>query len=307
MFGHEITDRIRIVNHDSSKENENRYIGITKRNGRVSLNRIYIEADKRILLGFIEPHFFAGFSGGPKGIAPGIAALETIMHIHRSELITDPNSICGEIEKNLIQQEIRQIVEMCPPHFLINVTLNLEKQITGFFCGNYLEAHHRGCVEVSKSSGIYLKEQYPLVITTNGGFPLDQNLYQTVKCMSAAANIVEPGGTIIVVSECRDGIPSHGQFSNLMSQGTKPAEILEYVKNLKQPVVDQWQSQILARILQKAGVLLYSSLMPDAVRGCLIQPISDIHGEFDRRINLAGSSGRVAIIPEGPYVIPSVE
>ncbi len=307
MFGEEIVRRIKIVNHDCTEANDNRFLGITATNGRISLNRLYIEADKRIVLGFIEPHFFAGFSGGAKGIVPAVAAMETIMHIHRTELIADPKSTWGELERNPIQHEINEMVSACPPDFLINVTLNSERKITGFYCGDYRKAHLRGCAEVLKQSTVTVNDRFPLVITSNGGYPLDQNLYQTVKGISAAARIVEPGGTILVASECRDGIPSNGQFANLMSQGSTPVDILRNVNSLKEPSIDQWQVQILTTILQQAEVRLFSSLEPDDVRSCHLQPISNLQAEIDRLIRSHRRMMKVVVLPDGPYTIPYVE
>lgn len=305
MFGSEIVRRLRILNHECAEESGNRFIGTTKTNCRVSLNRHYVDADKRIVLGFIEPHFFAGFSGGAKGVIPAVAALGTIMHIHRSELIAHPDSTWGEIERNPIRQEIHEMVSMCPPDFLVNVSLNTDKQITGFFCGDYKKAHRSGCAEVGKSSIVTVKERYPLVVTTNGGYPLDQNLYQTVKGMSAAARIVEPGGTILVASECRDGIPGYGRFAKMMSQGSTPEEILHYIETLPEPAVDQWQVEILASLLRQAKIGLYSDLAPGDVRGCGLYPVDDLQSEIGAIIGRTEGKMKVAVLPEGPLTIPS--
>ena len=306
MFGEEIVRRIKIVNHDCIKEDDLKFVGITATNGRISLNRLYVEADKRIVLGFIEPHFFAGFSGGAKGIVPAVAAMETIMHIHRTELIADPKSTWGELERNPIQHEINEMVSACPPDFLINVTLNSERKITGFYCGDYRKAHLHGCAEVLKQSTVTVNDRFPLVITSNGGYPLDQNLYQTVKGISAAARIVEPGGTILVASECRDGIPSNGQFANLMSQGYTPDAILDHIRNLKQPIVDQWQAQILSTILQHAKIGIYSSLDSRDVSKCGMYHINDIQTEIEDKIKSKGKMIVAAVLPDGPLSIPTI-
>jgi nickel-dependent lactate racemase len=178
--------------------------------------------------------------------------------------------------------------------------------ITGIYCGDYEKAHFQGCSVVSEKSRLILNKQFPVVITSNGGYPLDQNLYQTVKGISAAARIVEPGGTIFVISECRDGIPSHGSFAYLMSQRPTPDGILDYIRNLNQPTVDQWQAQILAMILQKVKVGLYSSLMPADVRGCMLQPVADLQSEIDKRIRSSDRKISVAVLPDGPLIIPTV-
>lgn len=223
MFGADLVRRVRIVNHDGVDPDRTVDVGKTDSGTGVRLSKDYVEADRRIVVGFIEPHFFAGFSGGAKGVAPGVAAVETIYRLHRWELIGDPNSTWGVLDENPIQREIQEAVALCPPDFLVNVTLNNEKAITGIYAGDFREAHRAGCERAKSSAMVAVPRRFAAVVTSNSGFPLDQNLYQAVKGMSAAARITEPGGTILVASECSDGIPGHGNFSSLMREGASLA------------------------------------------------------------------------------------
>ena len=184
MFGKEMVRRVRIVNHDAFSETQNEQVGKTADGTTVFLNKEYLNADIRIALGFIEPHFFAGFSGGPKAVAPGVASIETIFRLHRAELIADPNSTYGVLHENPLHREIRECVALCPPDFLLNVTLNAEKKISGYYAGDLSLAHAKGCADVKASAMVPVETPFPLVVTSNSGFPLDQNLYQTVKGIS---------------------------------------------------------------------------------------------------------------------------
>jgi len=303
MFGSDIIKRIKILNHDCNNKQNCVLVGRSKSNGDIYLNRVYVEADKRIILGFIEPHFFAGFSGGPKGIIPAIAGLQTILHVHRSELISDPRSTWGELVENPIQKEIREMVKICPPDFLINVTLDCDKNITGFFCGNYLEAHYQGCRVVRDLCTLKFRKKYPLVITSNGGYPLDQNLYQTVKSMSAAACMVEKGGTIICISECQDGIPSNGYFAKIIGNSSIE-KIIDHI-NKEKNMIDSWQVQIFCQILEKANLALFSSMEPHLVRKCHIEPIVNLNSYIINFIKSRGVLTDVAVLPDGTQSIPS--
>ena len=303
MFGEDLVHRVAILNHDAYDSNSNPGVGETTSGTPVHLDRAYLEADKRIVLGFIEPHFFAGFSGGAKGVAPGVAGIETILRLHRAELIAHPQSTWGVLEGNPIQGEISEAVSCCPPDFMVNVTLNSDKAITDFFIGDYREAHLKGCERVKASSMVSVPEPFPIVVTSNSGYPLDQNLYQTVKGMSAAARIVSDGGTILVASECSDGIPDHGDFARLMKNGEGPSDVLRSVYE-EEPVLDQWQAQILAGILERSEVEVYSNLKPEDVSSCKLRPIGDFQASLSRRIDSVGKGARVAVLPDGPLTIP---
>ena len=305
MFGPDVVRRVRIVNHTAYDQETNTLVGTSACGTPVYLDRAYVEADKRIVVGFIEPHFFAGFSGGPKGVAPGVAGIDTIHRLHRAEIIGHPCSTWGVLDGNLLHEEVCEAVAVCPPDFLVNVTLNGQKEITGFYVGHHLKAHREGCDSVKRSSMAPVDEAFPLVITSNSGYPLDQNLYQAVKGISAAARITCDGGTILVASECSDGVPDHGKFAQLMRAGGTPDDIVQAVYD-EEPVLDQWQAQVLANILKRVQVEVYSSLPPSDVRDCKMTPVDDLDGAVADRLANLGPGPRVAVMPDGPLTIPYV-
>lgn len=307
MFGKDIAGTVQILNHDAYDQDRNEHIGKTASSADVYLDKVYVEADKRIVVGFIEPHFFAGFSGGRKGVIPGVAGIETIAHIHRAELIADPMSTWGVREENPIQREIANMVRLCPPDFMVNVTLNSDKEITGIFTGHYEEAHAQACTRVKDNSMVPVDQPFPVVITSNSGYPLDQNLYQTVKGISAAARIVEAGGTIIMASECSDGIPAHGNFAEIMQKGDSAEDILAWIFRQKETVLDQWQAQVLAEILKRTEVAVFSSLDRQSIEACKMIFVDDLQSEVEKRIAAVGKGARVAVLPDGPLTIPYVK
>ncbi len=306
MFGREVVGRVKIVNHDAFDTNTNVKLGQISTGTDAYLDKAWVEADKRIVMGFIEPHFFAGYSGGAKGVAPGVAGIDTILSLHRAELIGHTNSNWGIIDGNPIQEEIGEIVAMCPPDFLVNVTLNCDKNISGFYLGDYVEAHRSGRAAAKEAAMQAVPEAFPVVVTSNSGFPLDQNLYQTVKGISAAARIVSDEGRILVASECSDGVPDHGDFADLMKQGSSARDILDSIDALKRPVLDQWQAQILAGILEKASVSVLSDMDRDEIEACKLDTIDNLDSGL--RDALAESDeARVAVLPDGPLTIAYVE
>jgi nickel-dependent lactate racemase len=268
--------------------------------------REYVEADKKIILGFIEPHFFAGFSGGPKALLPGIAAIDSILSFHDAYMIGHPKATWGVLEDNPLQMEARAAAELCPPHFLVNVTLNAKHAITGVYAGQWLEAHRAGCAAVHQSATQGFAEPFDIVVTSNSGYPLDQNLYQTVKGMSAAAQVVKQGGTIIAVSECSDGIPSHGNFLSILTSRPSPKEVLEMIETPGYSCFDQWEAQKMAKIQMRADVQLHSSITPQLVRDVHLEPVEDVSAALETCLARYGSQASIAVLPQGPLTIPYI-
>ena len=193
MLGRDILDRYRVINHDSRDPSSLAYVGRTSTGVSVHLNREFLSADVRITTGFVEPHFFAGFSGGPKMVAPGLAGLTTVMTLHDARRIGDPRAAWGITEGNPIHDDVREIARMVGVHFAVDVTLNREQRITGVFAGDLLAEHRAACVSAKETVMRAVPAPFDVVLTSNAGYPLDQNLYQAVKGMSAAAQIVKTG------------------------------------------------------------------------------------------------------------------
>jgi nickel-dependent lactate racemase len=304
MAGAGIQGRFRVVSHNAHDPASLASAGKSPDGVTVLMNRAYIAADKRIVLGFIEPHFMAGFSGGYKGIFPALADIGAIMHYHRAEVIADPRSTWGVLEGNPTQMQVRANGSLLPVDFCINVTQNRDRRITGFFCGDVQEAHRRGCAFARETAMAACPRSYPIVVTTNGGYPLDQNLYQSVKGMSAAAQIVAGGGYILAAAECRDGFPAHGNFRKLMQEHDSPEAILRTILAPGFSMYDQWEAQLLALILIKSRVGLFSAIPAGEARRAHLEPVADIESALRAELRRMGDSAPVAILPEGPMTIP---
>ncbi len=305
MVGAEVLARYRVVNHDSQARETLALAGKTRDGHPVHLHRAYVEADRRMVLGFIEPHFMAGFSGGYKGVFPAIADIDAIMHYHRAEAIGHPRSTWGVLDGNPTQDQIRWAGSLLPVDFLVNVTLNRKRQITRFFCGEVMAAHAAGCAYARQTAMAACDRRYPIVVTTNAGYPLDQNLYQAVKGMHAALQVVEKDGLIVAASRCNDGFPSHGNFKKLLFEHGTPRALLDAINAPGFSVYDQWEAQLLAIIALQARVALKSELDPAEVRRAHLEPIEDIGARVEAELQERGDVP-IAVLPEGPMTIPYV-
>jgi nickel-dependent lactate racemase len=303
MVGREVMSRYRVVNH-TSQDPATLAVAGQADGHTVFLNKEYVEADRRIVLGFIEPHFMAGFSGGYKGIFPALADIDSIMRYHGASVIGNPRSTWGLLEGNPTQEQIRANGSLVAVDFCINVTQNRKRQITGFFCGGVLAAHAAGCEFARTTAMVACSQSYPIVVTTNGGYPLDQNLYQAVKGMSAGAQIVDTGGFIVAASRCNDGFPSHGNFRKLLFEHESPEAILKTILAPGFSMYDQWEAQLLAMVLLKARVGLFSEIAPDEVSRAHLKPVADIGEQVGEELERIGSGAPIAVLPEGPMTIP---
>ncbi|TBL78569.1 nickel-dependent lactate racemase [Paenibacillus thalictri] len=307
MLGDEVVSRIRTVNHHCHNQDELVNLGRSSFGCDVYLNKEYVEADFRIVTGFIEPHFFAGFSGGPKGIMPGIAGIETILTFHNARMIGDPLATWGNMADNPLQLMAREVNSLCKPEFMLNVTLNKDKEITQVFAGELFAAHERGCAFAKEHAMIAVPDRFDVVITSNSGYPLDQNLYQAVKGMSAAHKIVKQGGTIICAAECSDGLPNHGNYADILQMRKTPAELLEMINDANFQKFDQWQVQKQAVVQVWADVCVYSSLPDEWVNMAMLQPIRDVEETLEQLKLKYGEDMTVAVLPLGPLTIPYVK
>jgi len=308
MLGPDIAGQCKVINHDSRDASSVQYVGRTSSGVEVRLNRQWLAADVRITTGFVEPHFFAGFSGGPKMVAPGLAALDTVMTLHDARRIGHPNATWGTTEGNPIHDDVREIARMVPVDFSIDVTLNRDQQITAAFAGDILSEHRRACAHAKETAMRAVPAPFDVVLTTNSGYPLDQNLYQAVKGMSAAAKIVKPGGTIICAAECRDGLPNHGSYGEILTSQPDPQSLLAMINMPGYARPDQWQVQIQAQIQTKARVLVKTSGLSDAaLRDAHFEPISDVEDAVRSALRRAGPGATLCVLPQGPQTIPYVE
>ena len=304
MVGEKVAQTYTVINHNAFDPSTLEVVGTREGGQSILMNNAFAQADKRIIMGFIEPHLMAGFSGGYKAIFPAIADIDSIMHYHRAAVIQDPLSTWGVLENNPTQAQIRRYGSVIPVDFCINVTLNHQHQITRYFCGEVLAAHEEGCRFAKSTTMVPCTREYPVVITSNSGFPLDQNLYQSVKGMSAAAQIVSKNGLIIITARCNDGWPEHGNFRKLLLEYTSPQTLLDAILTPGFHVQDQWQNQLLALIQLKARVAVYSELIAEEVQEAHMEPIEDLNAFIAQELQQQGNKGPVAVLPEGPMTIP---
>ncbi len=302
MLTPEVVREYRVLNHEPENPAALASVGVTAAGAPALLNRHLLEAETRIITGFIEPHFFAGFSGGPKGIMPGVAGMETVVSNHGRRNIGSPNAAFGITKGNPLWEEMRDIALRAGPSFLINVTLNERRAITGVFAGDLIGAHEQGIEFVRKSAMQPVGELFDIVITTNSGYPLDQNLYQAVKGMSAGARIVKKGGAIIIAAECRAGIPDGSPYYQILTRAKDPEDILAVIARETFP--EQWQSQVQALIQRKARVFIHSAMGDEAIRAAHLLPAPDIAAVVEKLQAEHVRPVRIAVLPQGPLTIP---
>lgn len=304
MLGSEIIHSYQVVQHDP--EDDKNLIGVASNHtGRtVRVNRFFIEADVRILTGFIEPHFFAGFSGGPKAVLPAIADLDSIMDNHDAGMIANDRSTWAVTRGNPIWQEMYAVASAAQPTFILNVTLNRNKQITGVFAGDLTAAHTAGTEFVRQKAMQPVSQLFDIVITSNSGYPLDLNLYQAVKGMSAAAQVVREGGDIIIAAECWDGIPTHGQYARLLREAASPKELYDRIMTPGFRSPDQWQAQIQAKIQMKANIHVYAGGLSDQeLLDAKVLPCRSIEAALAEILKRKPGAS-IAVLPEGPQTVP---
>jgi lactate racemase len=306
MLGAELLAAVRVVNHDSRDRSMLTWRGTYGDGVPVWLNSEWVEADFKVTTGFVEPHFFAGFSGGPKLVTPGLAALETVLTLHDAARIGHPDARWGVCVGNPVHDDVRAAAVGTGVDFALDVVLNRDQRIVAAYGGDLLAMHEAAREHSRRVSMQRVPGRADVVITTNAGYPLDQNLYQSVKGMSAAMQVVRPGGLILCAAECRDGFPDHGAYRGELTAAASPAQLLADIAAREQTVPDQWQIQIQAKIATFARVGLHTDgLSDDEVRSAHLTPVPDLAEAVERE--LAGRDHAwVCALPEGPQTIPYV-
>ncbi len=307
MLTPEIVRNYRVINHNCEDPNSLLQLGHTRDGTPALIHKLAIQADLRIVTGFIEPHFFAGFSGGPKGIMPGVAGLQTIMSNHGEKNIRHPKATFGITHGNPLWEELRDIALRAGPSFLLNVALNETRQITATFAGDLIQAHQQGCQFVKQSAMQPVPAPFDIVLTTNSGYPLDLNLYQGVKGMSAGARILKNRGLLILACECREGIPPDSPLDKLLQSTRSPEEILAKLATPGFQKPEQWQAQIQALIQRRAEIQVHSSLDPQILQNAHLKPCPDIAHTVRQHLRQLGPQARIAALPQGPLTIPYIE
>ncbi|MCK4262747.1 MAG: nickel-dependent lactate racemase [Dehalococcoidia bacterium] len=302
LLGRDITEKYNVVNHDPSAT---LFLGQTSRGTPVDINTRVVEADFRVSTGFIEPHFFAGFSGGRKSIAPGVFGLRSAYANHSYKMIEDPRSRAGILEGNPIHEDLVEQAGMARLDFIVNVLLNKQRQITHVVSGDPIRAHERGCDIEREIAGVNVDHKVDITITTNSGAPLDLDLYQTVKGMDNASLITRDGGIVIIASSCSAGVGPEA-FRELHVSVGSPKEVLQKIRR-EEPIGVQWQNQILARTQLRNDIYLVSELEDSVVRDMMLTPIHSIEEGLSKAFEALGQQAEVAVMREGPLVLPLLE
>ena len=300
IVGPEIAAKYRVVSHDAQDFKAHRGLGATRRGTPVYIDERFMAADLHITLGFIEQHLMLGFSGGRKLVAPGLAAQETIKVIHSPKFMREPLATEGSIKDNPLHAELLEIARMARHDFILDVTLTQEREISGVFAGDPVKAHAAGVEFVETTCLERLKEPVDAVITSAAGYPLDLTFYQTTKGITAAQHIVKPGGRILVVGECAEGMGS-AEFARKMEAFKGYGSYLEEIVDT--PVeVDQWQIEKVALVGLKNELFFYTPGVSKRQLGGLgATAFEDLGEAVAAMLDGLEAGARVALVPDGPY------
>lgn len=303
-FGKDLIENENFVIHMSQNDEDMEYLGKLPSGGDLLINKIATEADLLVSEGFIEPHFFAGFSGGRKSVLPGIASQRTVFANHCAKFIASDKSRTGNLDGNPIHKDMKFAAEQAKLAFILNVVIDADKKVIAAFAGDSVEAHEEGCQFVKDLSSIKSTEA-DIVITTNGGYPLDQNIYQSVKSMTAAEACAKEDGIIIEVSKCNDGHGGEG-FYQTFKQAESPKDVEDEILKVKMEdtIADQWESQILARILSRHKVFFVADEgTKEILEDMHIEYSSSVEDAIKKAIEIKGKDAKIAVIPDGVSVI----
>jgi nickel-dependent lactate racemase len=328
MVGLEIMQNYKIVNHFSGELNTHKYLGLTKNGTPVYVDKTYLESDLKITTALIEPHLMAGYSGGRKAICPGISSIETMKVMHGPKILEHPKTTTGVIEGNPFHEEATEIAKIAGVDFIVNVAIDRKRRLIGVFAGDLVAAHLAGIEFVERNAKVVLPspreisnnisdaqtlhpilrgEPVDIVLTTSAGYPLDATFYQAIKGLVGAMDIVKPGGSIILLSECSEGVGSQ-PFTELV---IRTQNLQKFVEDLYDPqnfVIDQWQLEELAKVARKADVYCYSDGIPYDVLGQLfVYPLKSPEEGINLTLQKYGPNASIVVIPEGPYILPVVE
>jgi nickel-dependent lactate racemase len=305
IVGEEIAGSYRVVNHRARERAEHRYLGMTAAGTPVWVDERFAGAELRITLGFIEPHLMLGYSGGRKLVAPGLAGQETIKVLHSPKFMRDWRTHEGSIEDNPLHRELVEIARMAGHDFMLDVSLTRRREIAGVFAGDLEEAHRAGVRFVSRVMLEQLEAPADVVITTAAGYPLDLTFYQAVKGITAAQHVVKQGGRIVLLAACEEGAGA-GEFRAMLKAAPPAEEFLRAIES-REVVVDQWQLEKLAMVTRKADLFYYVPGLPADYYATLWgQAFATPEAAVEAALSGLARGARVAVIPEGPYVLAKV-
>ncbi|WP_309720983.1 nickel-dependent lactate racemase [Armatimonas sp.] len=305
LLGKEILHSgVRVIDHDCDDPATNRFIGTSPGNLPIYLDTHWLDAELKITVGLIEPHFMAGYSGGRKLVMPGVAGRETIQAWHSPQFLEHDNARNGVLDNNPVHEENTAIAAFAPADLICDVTLDEQRRVTGVFCGHWITDWRRGTEFIAQQARPLIPEAVDVCLTSGGGYPLDATFYQVVKGIVGAYPIVKPGGTVIIAAQMQEGIGSahfretleaHSDLDTLVAQMSAPGW---------NPLPDQWQVEMLARACRNHKIIVVTE--PERakeLRGCHVDAV----GSMDEALARISPDATIAIIPKGPYVIPAIQ
>ncbi len=306
LVGEEIAAHYRVENHHGPILNEHTYLGESPRGVPVWIDSRYVEADLKITTGLIEPHLMAGYSGGRKLICPGLAALETVKVWHGPDFIEHPNADCGILEGNPVHEENTAIGQMAGCDFIVNVTLDEKRRVTGVVAGDMIGAFEEGVELIRGVVTAEVDEACDVVVTSSAGYPLDTTFYQAVKGLTGALPIVKQGGRIIIAASLSEGVGS-AEFQSLFEDNENLDVFMERILGKDYFVMDQWQLEELAKVLRKAHVTFVSDgLSAERLSELFVESSATVEDAVADALADYGEDATIAVIPKGPYVLPVV-
>ncbi len=303
LLGGELLGAYRVEDHDSRDRDALARVGTLEGGVPVLINRTYLEAECKVLTGFIEPHMWAGYSGGRKSLLPGLSGIETLQYMHGPEMVAHPGTVYGKLDGNPFHEAGLRVMEMAGADFIVNVTLDTRKRITGVFSGHPVEAHLRGCAFLSEHCVREVEAPLDFIVTTNAGAPLDCNLYQTVKGMTGGAAVVKPGGDIVIASACPEGVGSP-EYRKILEMVDAPQAFLERLMRKEFFIPDQWCAQETYQVVCRNPVWVYTDgLSPRELERFHLHPVRDVAETVRHLLGRHGPDARWAVVPDGPMVI----
>jgi nickel-dependent lactate racemase len=306
MIGSDLAREYRVVNHAGRDDATHADLGTTKRGTPIFIDRAYVEADLKILTGLVEPHLMAGYSGGRKVICPGLGSWRTVSVLHSPAFLEQPACTAGRLADNPLHHELLEIAGRAGADFILNVTLNEARQLTGVFGGDLKAAHLAAVARVDEAARIPINEPADVVLTSSAGYPLDTTFYQAVKGMTGAMPAVKPGGTMVLAASLTEGIGGP-EFTDRLLQGQSMARLMDDILSSDTVGIDQWQIEEMGIVQRRANVLCYSDgLDAETLRRCHVDPIASVEEGVERALSAHGPNAKLLVIPEGPYVMPSV-
>jgi nickel-dependent lactate racemase len=301
-----VLSTVRVENHFARNDADHVDLGVTSTRGTpVKLNRLFIEADLKIATGLVEPHFMAGYSGGRKVIAPGIAHADTIRTFHNARFMEDPLARQGNLDGNPLHEEQLEIVRMIGEVYGLNTVLDEDRDLVHVTFGEIIESHLAAVAFARGSMEVPVPRKFSTLVTSAAGYPLDKTYYQTVKGMVTPLDILKPGGTLIIASECSEGLGS-SEFkksqSLLVEMGAEA--FLEMLQEKSLADTDEWQTEMQLKPMRIGRIQLYTTGLSAAERKITgVEVIGSIHEAIIMSIARSGDN-EIAVIPEGPYVVP---